>query len=115
MDYLPAQASSVPSERIFSAGAETDTRCRNRLIPALFEQLQMLKFMLKKAQLDFGEKWNVLVEDLEDENYFLDCALSKGKNAGEYPGLLGSVVEPITTHASKQVNESTEEEWFDLD
>lgn len=43
LDYLPIQASSVPSERVFSSSAETDTAKRNR-IPALMEALQMLKF-----------------------------------------------------------------------
>ncbi|KIJ22728.1 hypothetical protein M422DRAFT_105692, partial [Sphaerobolus stellatus SS14] len=51
MDYLPAQGSSVPAERVFSSSAETDTRRRNRLSPHLMEQVQMLKFMLRKARL----------------------------------------------------------------
>ncbi|KIJ23473.1 hypothetical protein M422DRAFT_103500, partial [Sphaerobolus stellatus SS14] len=64
LDYLPAQASSVPSERVFSGGGETDRRRRNRISPALFEQLQMVKFMLKKDRLDFSEKWRVTDEDI---------------------------------------------------
>ncbi|KIJ37246.1 hypothetical protein M422DRAFT_97301, partial [Sphaerobolus stellatus SS14] len=64
MDYLPAQAPSVPSERVFSGGGETDRQRRNRLSPALFEVLQMLKFFLKKARLDFGEKWRFTEEQL---------------------------------------------------
>ncbi|KIJ22898.1 hypothetical protein M422DRAFT_101193, partial [Sphaerobolus stellatus SS14] len=64
IDYLPAQASSVPSERVFSGGGETDHHRRNRISPGLFEQLQMLKFMLKKSRLDFGEKWRVTDEDV---------------------------------------------------
>ncbi|KIJ30814.1 hypothetical protein M422DRAFT_101866, partial [Sphaerobolus stellatus SS14] len=64
LDYLPAQASSVPSERVFSGGGETDCRRCNRISPALFEQLQMLKFMLKKAHLDFGQKWHVTDEEM---------------------------------------------------
>ncbi|KIJ51993.1 hypothetical protein M422DRAFT_102688, partial [Sphaerobolus stellatus SS14] len=51
MDYLPAQGSSVPAECVFSSSAETDTHCRNCLLPHLMEQVQMLKFMLRKAQL----------------------------------------------------------------
>ncbi|KIJ40148.1 hypothetical protein M422DRAFT_101714, partial [Sphaerobolus stellatus SS14] len=51
MDYLPAQASSVPAERVFSSSAKTDTQRRNRLSPHLMEQLQMLKFMLRKSRL----------------------------------------------------------------
>jgi hypothetical protein len=53
MDYLPIQASSVPCERVFSSSAETDTKKRNRIKPELMEALQILKFSLKKARLDF--------------------------------------------------------------
>jgi hypothetical protein len=42
--FLPIQASAVPSERVFSLSAETDTSKRNRISPALMEALQMLKF-----------------------------------------------------------------------
>lgn len=49
MDYLPIQASSVPSERVFSSSAETDTVRRNRISPILMEALQMLKFSFKQA------------------------------------------------------------------
>jgi hAT family C-terminal dimerisation region len=44
MDYLPIQASAVPSEHIFSSSAQTDTARRNRIKPVLMEALQMLKF-----------------------------------------------------------------------
>ncbi|KIJ25123.1 hypothetical protein M422DRAFT_193833, partial [Sphaerobolus stellatus SS14] len=64
LDYLPAQASSVPSERVFSGGGETDCHRHNCISPALFEQLQMAKFMLKKDQLDFSKKWCVMDEDI---------------------------------------------------
>jgi hypothetical protein len=53
MDYLPIQASAVPCERVFSSSAETDTKKRNRIKPELMEALQVLKFSLKKARLDF--------------------------------------------------------------
>ncbi|KIJ25769.1 hypothetical protein M422DRAFT_273223 [Sphaerobolus stellatus SS14] len=56
LDYLPAQASSMPLE-------------------PLFEQLQMVKFMLKKDRLDFSKKWHVTDEDIEMDNRFLDCGL----------------------------------------
>ena len=51
MDYLPIQASAVPCERVFSSSAETDTKKRNRISPALMEALQVLKFSLKKDRL----------------------------------------------------------------
>jgi hAT family C-terminal dimerisation region len=57
MDYLPIQASSVPSEHMFSSSSETDTVRRNRIKPALMEAIQMLKFGLKKARLDFTKGW----------------------------------------------------------
>jgi hypothetical protein len=44
MDILPIQASSVPSERVFSSGAETDTVKRNHISPVLMEALQILKY-----------------------------------------------------------------------
>lgn len=55
MDYLPIQASSVPSEHVFSSSAETITKRRNRISPALMEALQMAKFFLKKKRLNFVE------------------------------------------------------------
>lgn len=57
MDYLPIQASAVPCERVFSLSAETDTKRRNRINPALMETLQMLKFHLKKERLNFTKSW----------------------------------------------------------
>lgn len=71
MDYLPIQASSVPSERVFSSSAETDTKKRNRISVILMEALQMLKYDIKKCQLSFTEKTkldqHVLLEDEPDE------------------------------------------------
>ena len=51
MDYLPIQASAVPSKRVFSSSAETDTKKCNRINPVLMEALQMLKFALKRDRL----------------------------------------------------------------
>jgi hypothetical protein len=73
LDYLPIQASAVPSERVFSSSAQTDTARRNSIKPILMESLQMLKFGklsfvcfficanhylgLKKTRLDFTNGW----------------------------------------------------------
>ena len=65
MDYLPILASAVPCEWVFSSSAQTDTRCRNRIKPELMEALQMLKYALKKAQLDFTGVWVSEEEVLE--------------------------------------------------
>ena len=53
MYYLPIQASAVPCERIFLSSAETDTKKWNRIKLELMEALQILKFSLKKACLDY--------------------------------------------------------------
>jgi hypothetical protein len=70
MDYLPIQATSVPSERIFSSSSETDTKKRNRIHPILMEALQMLKCGLKNNRLDFGRglqtSENMLYDDEPD-------------------------------------------------
>jgi hAT family C-terminal dimerisation region len=68
MDYLPIQASSVPCERIFSSSAETDTRRRNRINALLMEALQMLKFHLKKARLNFTAGWITTPEEIVDDD-----------------------------------------------
>jgi hAT family C-terminal dimerisation region len=44
MTVLAVPATSVPSERVFSSSAQTDTPRRNRLSPAMMEALQVLKF-----------------------------------------------------------------------
>ena len=66
LDYLPIQASSVPSERVFSSSAETDTKKRNRINPELMEALQMLKFALKQSRLNFTQHWLTLESMLRE-------------------------------------------------
>jgi hypothetical protein len=73
MDYLSIQASSVPSERVFSSGSETITKRRNHLCPTMMEALQMTKFFLKKQRLgglDFTKGWIALEQEMAQE----DCA-----------------------------------------
>ena len=56
MDLLPAQATSVPYECVFSASKETTTARRNRLTPKIMEATQILKFQANnKRQIDFTE------------------------------------------------------------
>ena len=64
------QATSVPSERVFASSAETDTKRRNRLSPALFEVLQMLKFNFKKTRLNFMTEFQS-VPDLDGDQDWL--------------------------------------------
>src|ERR1700678_2085253 len=42
-----------PMQKGFSSSAKTNTKKRNRIKPELMEALQILKFSLKKARLDF--------------------------------------------------------------
>jgi len=83
MDYLPIQATSVPSERIFSLSSETDTKKRNCIHPILMEALQMLKCGLKNNRLDFTRglqtSENMLYEDEPDVTDLLS-GLLKGSN-----------------------------------
>lgn len=52
--YLLIQASSVSCERVFSSNKETITARRNQISGDLMEQLQILKFLIKKGWgLDF--------------------------------------------------------------
>ncbi|THH15387.1 hypothetical protein EUX98_g9474 [Antrodiella citrinella] len=55
MDVLPAQASSVACERVFSSSKETCTLRRSRIGANLLEALQVLKFRYKQDGLNFTE------------------------------------------------------------
>src|SRR2546421_6844057 len=68
LDFLPIQASAVPSERVFSSSAETNTNKHNHIHPVLMEVLQMMKYALKKRCLDFMAGW------ITDENLMQDPA-----------------------------------------
>lgn len=71
-DVLPAQASSVPCERVFSASKQTTTQQRNCLSPGLVEKLQILKFGLKQDRLDFTADWVRRPEEMFGGMDFLD-------------------------------------------
>lgn len=64
LDILPVQASSVPSERVFSSGKETDTLRRSNLSPEMMEMLQVLKYSFKAEHLDFSNDWVACEEEL---------------------------------------------------
>jgi len=72
MDYLLIQVSAIPCKRVFSSSTKTDTKRRNRLSPLTIEALQMLKFHLKKMQLDFTQGWMTsgqeMVDDVADDD-----------------------------------------------
>lgn len=62
LDYLPAQASSVPCESLFSSGKETATEHRPRLGKLMFEQLQILKYSWKHSIHNFSTLNQALTE-----------------------------------------------------
>ena len=94
MDYLPIQASSVPSERVFLSSSETDTVRRNRINPVLMEAIQMLKYGLKKARLDFTKGWvtdEALMGDPEEGDEDLLAALLGDNQADALDSLLDAL------------------------
>jgi hypothetical protein len=67
LDYLACPASSVPCERLFSAGGEIATKRRARLGAVRFEELQMMKFAWRKDISDLAAWNSSQIEDIEDE------------------------------------------------
>ena len=68
LDYLPIQASSVPSKCVFSSSTEMDTKKQNHINPELMEALQMLKFALLSSNLvstslNIGSHWSQCCEN----------------------------------------------------
>jgi hypothetical protein len=95
MDYLPIQASSVPSERVFSSAGETDTAKRNRMSAILMEALQMLKFGLKQNRLSFTDGWItseklMQLEEFSEEDHLANL-LVDGDSAEAMDELLAAI------------------------
>ena len=53
-DYLAIQGLATPSERAFSSGGITGCAQRNRLQPAFFEGLQLLKSAYQNGHVSVG-------------------------------------------------------------
>jgi hypothetical protein len=83
LDILPAQASAVPCERVFSSSKETCTVRRNRLSPALLEVLQILKFLFKQERLNFSEDWVAKEEDYTIEGEVTENAIRELLSSGK--------------------------------
>lgn len=67
LDYLPCQASSVPCERLFSAGGEVATKRRAQLGVARFEELQMMKFAWRNNIGDLAAWNSAHIEEVDSE------------------------------------------------
>ena len=77
MDVLAMQASAVPSERVFSSAADTDTADRNRLAPALMEAIQVLKFSSRQDRISFMEELLGKEEDYSIDGELTDRAFQE--------------------------------------
>lgn len=55
LNVIPAQASSVPCERLFSASKPDANQHRARIGPLRFEQVQVLKARWKEGAVDFAK------------------------------------------------------------
>ena|SRR5882762_7615647 len=53
LDVLPAQASAVPCDRVFSSSKETDALRRSSLSLVVMEILQVLKYIFRNDRLSF--------------------------------------------------------------
>ncbi|KIK79366.1 hypothetical protein PAXRUDRAFT_161451 [Paxillus rubicundulus Ve08.2h10] len=74
LDMLPIQASTVPCERVFSSGKDTDTARQNSLSPNTMEILQILKFAFRGERLSFENGWcdseqGLLITEQEEQSH----------------------------------------------
>ena len=92
MDYLPIQASLVPSECVFSSSAETDTKKHNLIHPMLMEALQMLKFTLKKEQLNFTQGWITSESMMSKQDFDSNDLLSQLLGADNKEGVVDEII-----------------------
>ncbi|KAF8958264.1 hypothetical protein BDZ97DRAFT_64455 [Flammula alnicola] len=83
MDVLPAQASAVPCERIFSSSKETCTLRRNRISRVLLEALQVLKFSYRSDRLSFVEGLIAKESDYTISGQLTEFAINELMGAGK--------------------------------
>ncbi|KAF5353140.1 hypothetical protein D9758_008770 [Tetrapyrgos nigripes] len=82
LDVLPAQASAVPCERVFSSSKETDTDKRFRMSTVLMEVLQILKHLYSDDRLDFCKSWVAKSSEMGEENNKKYCTETDGFRDG---------------------------------
>ena len=83
MDVLPAQATAVPSERVFSSSKETCTLRRSQLGPTTIEMLQVLKYLYQWERLDFTTGLLAMEEDYTIEGPVMESAVLELLKAGK--------------------------------
>ncbi|KZV73488.1 hypothetical protein PENSPDRAFT_602738 [Peniophora sp. CONT] len=121
-DVLPAQASSVPSERVFSSGKETDTLRRNSLSPYMMEFLQVLKFKYRSERVSFADGWISSAADLDryDDGELEEMRVRVLQNHDRVDALSKLIVETLTiADSSNAVQHVTDEDdslgWEDVE
>ena len=83
MDVLPAQATSVPCERVFSSSKETCTLRRSQLDPTTIEMLQVLKHFSQRERLNFTAGLLAGEEDYTIEGPVTESAILELLKAGK--------------------------------
>lgn len=75
MDVLPAQATAVPCERVFSCSKETYMLRRSRLNPTTIEMPQVLKHLYQPERLNFTAGILAMEEDYAIEGPVTESAV----------------------------------------
>lgn len=83
MDVLPAQASAVACERVFSSSKETCTLKRSNLGEDTIEALQVLKFSIKQQRISFMDHELAKAEDYALEGPLTEYALQELMATGQ--------------------------------
>ena len=83
MDVLPAQATSVPCERVFSSSKETCSLRRSQLDSTTIEMLQVLKHLYQRERLNFNTGLLAVKEDYEIEGLVTESAVLELLKAGK--------------------------------
>jgi len=83
MDVLPAQATAVPCERVFSSSKETCTLRRSQLGPTTIEMLQVLKHLYQRERLSFTTGLLAMEEDYTIEGPVTESAVLELLQAGK--------------------------------
>ena len=78
-DYLAIQGSSVPSEQAFSSGGLTGTSLHNRLTPAVFEALQILKSAYKNHHVSATQEAEAHIQ-----SYLATLAVHESEEEGSF-------------------------------
>lgn len=83
MDVLPAQATAVPCERVFSSSKETCTLRRSQLGTTTIEMLQVLKYSYQRERLNFTTGLLAMPEDYTIEGPVTESAVLELLRAGK--------------------------------